>query len=154
MHSPLLIRCVMTTLLVMTAIAPANAEIYKWVDENGEVHFGDRESTEHAAEKVEVKINTIDHVTVYKAPTPPAPIAVTKDVVMYTASWCGVCKQARAYMKEHKIPFKEYDVEKSDKGRRDFKKMGGHGVPIILVDDQRMDGFAPNDFDSLYGRVN
>lgn len=140
-------------LMMGFAINTANAEIYKWVDEHGEVHFGDRESTEHAAEKVDVKINTIDSVTVYKSPA-PAPVAAKKDVVLYTAEWCGVCKKARAYMKENKIPFKEYDVEKSDKGRRDFKKMKGDGVPIILVDDQRMDGFAPKSFDSLYGRAN
>ncbi len=150
MPRPVSLRWLCTALLGFAAIG-ANAEIYKWVDENGEAHFGDRETTEHAAEKVDVKINTIDSVTVQKTPA-PAPVAAKKDVVLYTAEWCSVCRKARAYMKENKIPFKEYDVEKSDKGRRDFKKLKGDGVPIILVGDQRMDGFSPGNFDSLYRR--
>ena len=36
--------------------SPANAaEIYKWVDENGQVHYGDR-STEQGSEKIDIKI--------------------------------------------------------------------------------------------------
>ena len=40
------------------------------------------------------------------------------------------------------IAYKEYDVDKSSKGKRDYKKLNGKGVPIILVGDQRMDGFS------------
>lgn len=34
---------------------PYAGQIYKWVDENGKVHFGDRPKPEHEATKVKVK---------------------------------------------------------------------------------------------------
>ena len=50
---------------------------------------------------------------------------------------------ALKYMDSEGIPYKEYDIDESSKGRRDYKKLNGKGVPIILVGDQRMNGFSP-----------
>jgi hypothetical protein len=47
--------------------------------------------------------------------------------------------------------FSEYDVDKSSKGKRDFKKLGGKGVPVILVGKQRMNGFSAGKFEKIYG---
>ena len=69
---------------------------------------------------------------------------------MYSTTWCGYCKQARNYFQQNNIAFAEYDVEKSDKGKRDYKKMNGRGVPIILVGDKRMNGFSPGAFEKIY----
>lgn len=38
------------TLLVMSMSMPVSAEIYRWVDENGNVHFGDRAGSATATE--------------------------------------------------------------------------------------------------------
>lgn len=46
----------------------------------------------------------------------------------------------------------EYDVEKSSKGKRDFKRLGGTGVPIILVGQKRLNGFSWETFEKLYYR--
>ena len=62
---------------------------------------------------------------------------------MYSAEWCGICKRAKSFMDSEGIPYKEYDVDESSKGKRDFKKLNGKGVPIFLVGDQRMNGFSP-----------
>ncbi|MFW5824542.1 MAG: DUF4124 domain-containing protein [Marinobacter sp.] len=40
--------------LMMPALASA-ASVYRWTDEDGNVHFGDREPTGHSAERVSVK---------------------------------------------------------------------------------------------------
>lgn len=51
------------TLLLITFCPPSYAEIYKWVDENGKVHFSDTPHEERAVEAVEiepaVKIGTV-----------------------------------------------------------------------------------------------
>jgi thiol-disulfide isomerase/thioredoxin len=44
--------------------------------------------------------------------TKKSPGAVTGDVVLYGASWCPYCRQARAYLREHDI---EYTVGSSSK---------------------------------------
>jgi glutaredoxin len=73
-------------------------------------------------------------------------------VVMYSTKRCGYCKQARQYFRRNAIPFKEYDVETSQKGKRDYKKMGGTGVPIIMLGQRRMNGFSEAGFSDFYSR--
>lgn len=71
-------------------------------------------------------------------------------VVMYGATWCGYCAAARAYFDRHSIPYTEYDVEKSARGRRDYQQLGGGGLPIIQVGDSSLRGFDAARFSALY----
>ncbi|PUD99939.1 MAG: hypothetical protein C3L25_04075 [Candidatus Sedimenticola endophacoides] len=108
-----------------------------------------------ASEPLQLRINTIDTVEV--APpdaTGDGGVARTDParVVLYGAAWCGVCERAKRYFRARRIPFTEYDVEKSAKGRRDYRRLGGRGVPIILVGKRRMDGFSEEHFATLYRR--
>ncbi len=69
---------------------------------------------------------------------------------MFSASWCGYCKKAKAYFKENRIRFTEYDIEKNSKGKRLYTQMGATGVPVILVGNKRMNGFSESGFNRLY----
>ena len=123
----------------------AVSEIYRWVDENGKVHFSDKPSRAHSSETLKLRINTYEGVTYDHSI-----FDVGERVIMYSASWCGACKQARRYFQEKGIRFTEYDVERSAKGRLEYRKLGAKGVPVILVDDQRMNGFSVQGFEKLY----
>lgn len=79
-------------------------------------------------------------------------VAAGDQVVFYSASWCGYCKQAREYMRSKNVPFAEYDVEKTEKGKADLKALHAAGVPVILIGDQKLMGFQPAQFDSAYAR--
>jgi glutaredoxin len=135
------------------------AEIYKWVDENGQVHFGDSRPQEIESKQVTVKPNTYTSPSIeilskiFETDSQPQQGSKNKNVIMYSAAWCGICKKARNYFKKNKILFKEYDVENSAKGKRDYKKLRGTGVPIILVNNKRMNGFSENKFRSLFNQV-
>ncbi len=71
----------------------------------------------------------------------------TKQVTVYSTSWCGVCAKAKAYLRERKVPFVERDVEKDEsalaelgeKARR--AKVQPQGVPVIDVYGELMLGF-------------
>jgi glutaredoxin-like YruB-family protein len=130
--------------LLFTLVAVvAHAGVYKWTDANGKVHFSDKPP---ATEKVEeIKIPSFSG----PAEVADVPAAAGGTVTMYSTAWCGVCKQARAYMQQKGIAFTEYDVEKDPTGKADFAKLGGRGVPVILVGGKRMNGFSPNRFDQL-----
>ena len=80
---------------------------------------------------------------------PPIKPAAPK-VIMYSAVWCRVCKRAAEYFRLHDVPYREYDIEHSTKGIRDYKRLNGRSVPIILVGDQRLDGFSESGFRSLW----
>ena len=124
-----------------------SAEILKWTDSDGRVHFGDKPPPGAETSIVEVRINT------YESPNIEAlqEILNPKDkVVMYSAEWCGVCKKAKKYFRANNIPYKDYDIEKSSKGRKDYKKLGAKGVPVILVGKKRLNGFSAATFESIY----
>ena len=129
------------------------AEIYKWTDAEGRVYFTDQPPESANSQTVKLQINSFTSPTVEKFEFDDSLITkrkVSADVVMYSTTWCGYCKKARKYFQQNKIPFAEYEVEKSEKGKRDYKSMNGRGVPIILVGDKRMNGFSPGAFDQIY----
>jgi glutaredoxin len=129
------------------------AQIYKWVDEDGNVHFSSSPPPNGTAETVKPRVTNTYSSPDIRTTTGDEPSAtkVNRKVVMYSAVWCGTCKTAKNYFRRKGIPFTEYDIETSDKGRRDFKRLNGTGVPIILVGKQRMNGFNSNQFESMYG---
>jgi glutaredoxin len=64
------------------------------------------------------------------------------EVKMYATSWCPYCAKARAYFSRRGIAYVEVDVEKSPDGRAEFRRLGGRGVPMIVVGGQRMNGYS------------
>jgi glutaredoxin len=141
------LRLLQTALFSAVLVVAGNAtpEIYRWVDETGRASFSDVPSSEHASETVKLRINTYESVS-YDL----SAVDTGKKVVMYSASWCGVCIKARRYFEENGIGFTEYDVEKSAKGKSDYRKMQAKGVPVILIGKQRMNGFSIEGFKRLY----
>jgi glutaredoxin/predicted RNA-binding Zn-ribbon protein involved in translation (DUF1610 family) len=77
-----------------------------------------------------------------------APGAVA-EVEIYTTSYCGTCKIAKAYMRRHGIAYTEHDVEADIDRRREFYDRGGKGTPLIFVRGQRMEGFDVSEVQRL-----
>ncbi len=72
-----------------------------------------------------------------------------KRVVMYTTSSCGACKVAKLYFAQKGVPFEEIDVQRSPAGAEEFKRLGGRGVPLIVVGDKRVEGFNAQAIDAM-----
>lgn len=127
-----------------------SAEIYKWVDEKGRVHFGDSPKQNVKAEKVSVRVNSYKNVTVesndlfFQDSSP-----TSQKVIMYSSSWCGYCKKAKRYFQKQQISFVEYDIEEDLRAKQRFDALGGRGVPLILVGKQKMSGFDQARFDQM-----
>ncbi len=73
-----------------------------------------------------------------------------KKVVMYSAEWCAVCKQAKQYFRKKGIRYKAYDIDKSGMARQKFLDLRARGVPVIFVDKARLNGFTVASFERLY----
>ena len=133
------------------------AEIYKTVDENGRVIFTDKPTAKSEQVDVDTNSNTTDGLSdsaYSKANDIKTKKPVKqKSVVMYSTSWCGVCKKASSYMQSNGIKYKEYDIEKSESAHRKYKKLGGKGVPLIMVGNQKMSGFSASRLESMLGRT-
>ena len=72
-----------------------------------------------------------------------------RKVILYSTQSCPACKMARSYLAEKKVPYEERDVNSSPQAREEFQKLGGRGVPLILVGTQKMEGFDSQELDRL-----
>jgi glutaredoxin-like YruB-family protein len=64
-------------------------------------------------------------------------------VVMYSTTWCGVCKRARTYFQETGISFVEYDVDENASARAEYLQLNPRrSVPTIKVGDEVIVGFS------------
>lgn len=63
-------------------------------------------------------------------------------VTIYTTPSCGFCHKAKAYFREHKVPFAEYDVSRDQRRAEEMmRKSGQMGVPVIDVHGKIIVGF-------------
>jgi glutaredoxin len=151
----LCLRQFILLLIIGASASNATAEIFRWVDEKGKIHFTDQPPEQVQAQKIKLKINSFTSPRVSPFNFDPTLISTRRSsisVVMYSTTWCGYCKKARHFFNKNKIAFEEFDVEKSSKGKNDYQALQGRGVPIILVGDRRLDGFSVDSFESLYQR--
>lgn len=135
-------------LVLLMLVGVAQADIYKWTDENGRVHYSDEPPANQKIDTIIKDISTKD-ISTYQA-QPVEERAKRKKVVMYSTSWCGYCKKARQYFQKKGIAFKEYDIEKNRRAKREYDAMNGRGVPLIVVGDQRIAGFNEAEFERVY----
>ncbi len=63
------------------------------------------------------------------------------DVVMYSTQRCGWCKKASQFFSKHNIEVSEYDIEASSGNMQEYKRLGGRGVPLIFVGENRIEGY-------------
>jgi glutaredoxin len=63
------------------------------------------------------------------------------DVIMLGAWWCPYCTQARKYLQYNEISYCEYDMERTDEGKRLYKEVNGQAIPILLIGDYQINGF-------------
>ena len=129
------------------SVASMAADIHQWRDKNGNIHFGDKPPVGSNAKTISITPN------VYASPSTQAVSELfgnSENVILYSAVWCGYCTKARNYFNANDVPFKEYDIEKTDKGRRDYKRLKAKGVPVILVGNQRLNGFSTASFNKIY----
>ena len=54
------------------------------------------------------------------------------------------------YFLKKGIAFVEYDIQKNEQARREYRALGARGVPVILVGDKRLNGFSEKTFNKLY----
>ncbi len=55
-------------------------------------------------------------------------------VVLFSTSTCSWCRRAKRCFTEHRVPFREIDVERDPKAARDIaRKTGLTKVPVIKI---------------------
>ncbi|WP_028468676.1 glutaredoxin family protein [Neptunomonas japonica] len=75
------------------------------------------------------------------SPPPDFSSVHEETAVLYSTQWCPFCKKARELFDEKGISYFEYDIENSEEGNAQYKRLGGGGVPIILINGEVLKGF-------------
>ncbi len=69
-------------------------------------------------------------------------IASQPDAIMLGTVWCPYCASARRYFHKNDIHYCEYDIERTEQGKRMYDDLGGGGIPILIIGDKyRINGF-------------
>ncbi len=86
---------------------------------------------------------------------PPAQPPKDGSVVINSAEWCGYCKKAKAWMKEHKVPYLERDVDKTPGAQAELSAklraagVPGGGIPVVDWAGDVVVGFDVASFERL-----
>lgn len=139
-------------LALLWGTAPAQA-LYKTVGPDGRVTY-----TDHPPSGAKSKPLSSGTPAISLAPG-AAPGAVPRNarpglgaITLYSAVWCGYCRQAKAYLGSHGIIYREVDVE-SPSGAADFARVGGgRGIPLLVAGGQQIRGYSQASYDGLFGR--
>jgi len=136
-------------------ISASQADIYKWVDEKGELHITDTPPPTKSSGQVKVYKDVPDESP---APSPAAersekPKASVErrksaEVVLYTTSWCPYCRKARDYLRSRGIDFTEYDIEKDKEAAARKRQLDGRGgVPFAIINGRPIRGFSASTYE-------
>ncbi len=122
---------------------------YRWVDQSGKVHYGDRPPPVAAGKVQELKL---------AAPVAEQQVSFTMrqamesfPVTLYVSADCGAaCKDASTYLKKRGIPFAEKNVVTAEDSAALGKLTGGEAVvPVLTVGTKTRKGFEQGSWDSL-----
>ncbi|MDR3212581.1 MAG: glutaredoxin family protein [Azoarcus sp.] len=133
---------VLFALAAPSALAePAGGNIYRWIDDNGEVHYSDRAPPGNEADAV---------YFTSKAPAasqsyPTRRAAKDFPVTLYTAVNCKqLCEDARTFLNKRKVPFTEAQIRSEDDATAFYKRFGEAAeIPILTVGATSLRGFEP-----------
>jgi mycoredoxin len=83
------------------------------------------------------------------SPPPDFSAMHPEGVVLYATPWCGYCKLARDFFIANKIAFVEYDIEASVEGRKQYNRLRGTGIPLLVIHGEVIAGYNPDKMKSL-----
>ena len=161
-------RILLVIMLAIFAAEPLPAEMYKYTDSRGEVHYVD--DLGRVPKRYRAKARTLDDlppISVMDAVPVPAkkrPAAdsdsrsrqterFTGTVELYMTSWCGYCRKAEQYLKRKGIAYTALDIEKDESAKRRYEELGGTGgVPLIQIGTNQVRGYSPEAIDRYTGQ--
>ena len=156
----------MKKLLVLALLLPLlghAATLYKSVGPDGEITYSDQPPTKGKVEKTFNLSNLPstpmpDSVLRYrdeleksmKARLADAAPRDSAQPVLFSAKWCGYCRQAEAYLAEKKIGYTRQDIDTPEGMRALLASGSGRGVPVLVVKGKKVQGFSRPAYDSLF----
>ena len=77
----------------------------------------------------------------------------SKEIALYSTSWCSYCASLRLYFDTHGIIYKEYDVEKTAHGAFGLIAFRARGVPVTVIGSEVIYGYDMDKVSSALHRL-
>lgn len=132
--------------------------MYKSITADGRVIYSDhppvdgkvvKTITPDSTPSTALPLSALDQLRKLRALRP----AVTESgagVVLYSASWCGYCAKAKAYLAAKGMAYREIDID-TPAGLDSFAHAGGgKGVPLLVSGGRRIQGFSTAAYDEFF----
>ena len=66
------------------------------------------------------------------------------ELLLYSASWCRDCREAKRFLARHSIPFQEIDIEHTPGAAATvIAKVGKRAIPQFVLDGQWIQPYKP-----------
>jgi glutaredoxin len=142
MQSRLIAGAVLAAALVAAFAARSDTNVYRWVDQNGKVHFSDTPPPEEA-KSVSQKRMGGGYVEESNLPYATQVAMKRNPVTLYTANDCGdPCGRGRDLLSNRGVPFTEHDARASNADMEALRKAaGGLEVPFLMVGENKIRGY-------------
>ncbi len=72
-----------------------------------------------------------------------------RKIKIYTSNTCSHCHAAKDYLTEKGYSYEEKNVSTDPQSKKELMAMGYMGVPIIMVDEDVIEGFNKNKLDEI-----
>lgn len=136
-------------LILMGFACAAQAQLYRWVDEKGSVHYTDHPPPA-SAKKVEEKKFIDNVIQTDKLPYASQLAVKNFPVTLYTGDCGAACISAKAYLAKRGIPFTERLPGKNPADLEQFKKHSKENfIPVLQIGKSTtVKGFNENEWAS------
>jgi mycoredoxin len=66
------------------------------------------------------------------------------ELLVYSASWCRDCREAKRFLTQHSIPFKEIDIENTPGAAEQvIANVGKRAIPQFVLDGKWIQPYHP-----------
>lgn len=128
-------------LLALAFALPASAELYRWTDDKGRVHYSDQPPPPSVRKHKRI------HVPGESAaePTQSRP-----PVLLYTGTCGATCEQAADYLRQRGVPFSLKNATQDPAAAAELKRRtGALEVPILFIGESMQRGYSPSVWDKM-----
>ncbi|MCB0344742.1 MAG: DUF4124 domain-containing protein [Bdellovibrionales bacterium] len=137
------------------AASSASAQVFKYKDEEGRTHYvTDADKVPAKYQEQVSSPHDLPKINKVKSLSGPLPVRTStegsyapdgsKKVEIFVTSWCPYCTKLEKFLREERIQFTRYDIERNKSGARKYSKLGMQGVPIVRIGSTIIPGYNPN----------
>jgi glutaredoxin len=128
--------------LLLPALAAAQANVYRWVDKDGKVHYSDTPPPEPAKSLTQKRVGG-GYAETSQLPYATQVAMQKSPVTIYTGADCGdPCKLGRSLLAKRGIPFSDRDAQGNPEDAEALKKLvGAIEVPVLTVGTSKVKGY-------------